>query len=52
MPSAAMGFAQKLLSFRGATEGREPGIHEPKALEYGFRVRRCAAPRNDSSAVK
>src|ERR1051326_6733220 len=24
-----------------------PGIHEHKPLEYGFRARRCAAPRND-----
>jgi len=26
-------------SFRGAAEGREPGIHNPGASEYGFRVR-------------
>jgi len=34
-------------SFRGATEGREPGIHNPGAAAYGFRARRCAASRND-----
>ena len=33
-------------SFRGAAEGREPGIHNP-GREHGFRVRRFAAPRND-----
>jgi hypothetical protein len=33
--------------FRGAAEGREPGIHNPDAAEYDFRVRRFAASRND-----
>ena len=37
----------ELLSFRGAAEGREPGIHNPGAAEYGLRVRRFAASRND-----
>jgi hypothetical protein len=27
--------------------GREPGIHNPSAAAYGFRVRRFAASRND-----
>src|SRR5436309_1365228 len=31
----------------GARRGREPGIHIPEAGVHGFRVRRCAAPRND-----
>ena len=26
---------------------RGPGIHNPRACVYGFRARRCAAPRND-----
>ena len=34
-------------SFRGAAEGCEPGTHIPEACVYGFRARRCAAPRND-----
>jgi hypothetical protein len=34
-------------SFRGAAEGREPGIHNPSAAEYGFQARRFAAFRND-----
>ncbi len=35
-------------SFRGANEVREPGIHNPCAMEYGFRVRSLTrAPRND-----
>src|SRR6266568_1527578 len=40
-------FAQKVPSFRGAAEGCEPGTHIPEAGVYGFRARRCAAPRND-----
>ncbi len=32
----------------GAARRVEPGIHTHRPLEYGFRVRRCAAPRNDS----
>src|SRR5438128_674522 len=40
-------FAQKVPSFRGAAEGCEPGTHIPEACVYGFRARRCAAPRND-----
>src|SRR5438874_6510211 len=28
----------------------EPGIHNPKFRGYGFRARRCAAPRNDECA--
>jgi hypothetical protein len=36
-------------SFRGAAEGREPGIHSPGAAEYGFRARRFAASRNDEN---
>jgi len=35
-----------LSSFRGAPLWREPGIHTHDG-GYGFRVRRCAAPRND-----
>ncbi len=39
------------LSFRGAAQGREPGTHEHRSLEYGFRARRPnglgAAPGND-----
>jgi hypothetical protein len=35
------------LSFRGATAGREPGIHNPSAAEYGFRLSRFALGRND-----
>jgi len=31
--------ASLLLSFRGAAKGREPGIHNHKPAEYGFRVR-------------
>ena len=35
-------------SFRGASKASEPGIHNPSAAEYGFRVRgQKAAPRND-----
>src|SRR5207253_1954189 len=33
-------------------EGREPGIHEHPPLEYGFRVRRRAPPRNDEFLCK
>src|SRR5882672_6540405 len=36
-------------SFRGATEGGEPGIHKPRSVGYGFRARRFAAPRNDAA---
>src|SRR6476646_544296 len=46
------GFAQKVPSFRGVAEGRESGIHEHQPLEYGFRVRRCAPPRNDEFLCK
>ena len=46
------GFAQKVPSFRDAAEGREPGIHEHPPLEYGFRVRRRAPPRNDEFLCK
>jgi hypothetical protein len=46
------GFAHKLPSFRGAAEGREPGIHKLRPLEYGFRVHRYAAPRNDEFLCK
>src|SRR5258707_10218716 len=35
-------------SFRGPSDAREPGIHEHGTPEYGFRVRSCAAPRNDN----
>src|SRR5258707_12609098 len=38
---------QKVPSFRGAAAGCEPGTHIPEACVYGFRARRCAAPRND-----
>jgi hypothetical protein len=49
--AAGFGFdpAQFLLSFRGAAEGREPGIHNPGAAEYGFRARsHSLASRNDT----
>src|SRR5881227_3507374 len=36
------------MSFRGPSAAWEPGTHEHGPLEYGFRARRCAAPRNDS----
>ena len=40
--------ATSTLSFRGASGASEPGIHNPSAAEYGFRVRGLtAAPRND-----
>src|SRR5205085_416697 len=29
----------------GSPEGRGPEVHEHRPLEYGFRARRCAAPR-------
>ncbi len=45
--ATAQAFAQKVPSFRGAAEGCEPGTQIPKACVYGFRARRCAAPRND-----
>ena len=35
-------------SFRGASAASEPGIHNPSVAEYGFRVRRFAASRNDA----
>src|SRR5207249_1789602 len=47
--SALSRFAQKVPSFRGAAEGCEPGTHIPEACVYGFRARRCAAPRNDGA---
>src|SRR5213078_663426 len=31
----------------GAPRSGEPGTHKHRPLEYGFRARRCAAPRND-----
>ena len=31
----------------GASRSGEPGTHEHRPLEYGFRVRRSAASRND-----
>src|SRR5207302_6227797 len=31
----------------GIARRARPGIHEHRPLAYGFRVRRCAAPRND-----
>src|SRR5690349_21639519 len=34
----------------GAERSEEPGIHNPVRREYGFRVRRCAAPRNDGTS--
>ena len=42
---------KNFLSFRGAAKGREPGIHNPSAAEYGFRARRFAASRNDEEKV-
>ncbi len=38
-------------SFRGTAKGREPGIHNP-GREYGFRVRRFAASRNDIEKLR
>src|SRR5260370_26076550 len=35
------------MSFRGAAAGCEPGTHEHRSLEYGFRACRFAASRND-----
>src|SRR5579863_7944474 len=35
-------------SFRGLSKAKEPGTHEHRPLEYGFRVRRGAAHRNDA----
>ncbi len=46
-PARALGWSRKTRSFRGAAEGCEPGTHIPEACVPGFRVRRCAAPRND-----
>ena len=37
---------------RGRPQGGEPGIQEHGPLEYGFRVRRVAAPRNDKYSVQ
>ena len=34
-------------SFRGANEVSEPGIHNPGAVEYGFRAHRFAMSQND-----
>src|SRR5690349_5218059 len=36
-----------LLSFRSPSVVRESGIHEHRPRKYGFRARRCTAPRND-----
>jgi hypothetical protein len=44
--------AQKASSFRGAAEGREPGIQEHGNREDGFRVLRFAPPRNDGLLSK
>jgi hypothetical protein len=38
-------------SFRGPSAARQPGTHEHRPLEYGFRARRCAAPRNDAGLL-
>lgn len=46
-PPYGGGAVHKNRSFRGAAKGREPGTHEHRPLEYGFRVRRFASPRND-----
>src|SRR5207253_7645268 len=47
-PSPPAGLCtHKVPSFRGAAEGGEPGTYIPEACVYGFRARRCAAPRND-----
>ena len=40
------------LSCRGAAAGCERGTNEHQPLEYGFRVRRNAAPRNDNKLCK
>ena len=36
-----------IVSFRGASEAIEPGIHNPSVAEFGFRVRAFGASRND-----
>ena len=35
-------------SFRGATEGGEPGIHSPQPVVMDSGLAACAAPRNDA----
>jgi hypothetical protein len=46
-------FALRVYSDRhsGAPRRGEPGTHEHRPLEYGFRVCRFAASRNDSKVV-
>src|SRR5207248_5468011 len=40
------------MSFRDDPKGDGSGIHEHMSLEYGFRARRCATPRNDETLRK
>src|SRR5260370_16522136 len=40
------------MSFRGAAAGCEPGTHEHRSLEYGFRACRFAASRNDDEVCE
>src|SRR5205085_3894526 len=46
-PSTAHRIGSSVPVIPGRPKGG-PGIHEHGPLEYGFRARRCAAPRNDS----
>src|SRR5260370_31871515 len=46
------GLAPRLVSFRGAAEGCEPGIYIPEACVHGFRVPPCGRPRNDMVFVQ
>jgi hypothetical protein len=39
-------------SIRGPSAARQPGTHEHRPLEYGFRACRCAAPRNDDGLCR
>src|SRR5438105_1908549 len=43
---AAGGFAQKHCHSGGRSAARQPGTHEHRPLEYGFRVPTCCRPRN------
>jgi tripartite-type tricarboxylate transporter receptor subunit TctC len=41
----------EMIRHSGARQRREPGIHNHNRRDYGFRVPRCARPRNDASFV-
>ena len=52
LPHGAAVFFVLNSSFRDAGEARGPGIYNPSVRGYGFRARRCAAPRNDGHSPK